>query len=135
LLAPTVLGWEFARLPNPVLDEWGSGILGSPNLSRQDREFYVLRVASGVPAEREAFAQVLTALSESPQTPQSLAGRVRPVVAAGSSENVITTTRSGLLGRMADVGAISRQPKGRSALYRITELGQRFLELAHGEES
>jgi hypothetical protein len=127
-VAPTALGWEFARLSNPVLDGWESRDFGSINLSQEEKEFYVLEIARKIPAEREAFAQVLTAISESPESPQAVADRVRPVVAAGSSENVVITTRSGLLGRMTDVGAVTREPQGRSAIYRITGLGQQFLD-------
>jgi hypothetical protein len=131
-VAPTEQGWAFARLPNPVLDVWDEGSFGPSNLSEAEKEYYVLNIARAVPAEREAFTQVLAALSESPQTPQALAERVRPTVTPGSSQNVVTTTRSGALGRMADVGAIHRESQGRSALYSITSLGQQFLEMEQG---
>ena len=127
-IAPTDLGWAFASIPNPVLDDLGSSGIGPKNLSDEERRFYLLRLVPQVPAENRAFRAVLNALAASPKTTKELASGVKPEVTAGSSQNVEDTTRSGLLGRMADVGAVVREPAGRSAVYRISDLGATFLD-------
>jgi hypothetical protein len=124
-VAPTELGWEFAALPNPTLDRVDGD--GEANLSPVEASFYLERVTGYVPSEWDAFAKILTAVGRGPLSPDELAKRVFPVVAPGVSGVVINTTRSGALGRLSDLGAIAREPVGRSATYSITERGRQAL--------
>lgn len=126
LIAPTSVGWDFARLPNPVLDGRAIDDKGW-NLSREECDYYMTEVVRSVPAERDAFKTILTSLSHGPLTPEGLARAVAPHVGAHVSTAVADTARSGALGRLADVRGIVRVTKGRSALFSITDLGRETL--------
>lgn len=126
LIAPTDLGWQFAMLRNPVLDEsW----LGASNLSEEEKDFFLLRIVPNVSAERHAAGTILRALSSRPLSPEALGRSVFPRTSPGSSTVVANTARAGALGRLVDVGAVSREPQGRSAILEITEKGKHALSL------
>jgi hypothetical protein len=121
-VAPTAIGWEFAKIRNHVLDD---GTTTGRNLNEAEGTYYMNTVAASVPAERNAFRAILGVLAivESINA-SSLASELRHCQNAGQSETVWVSTRSGALARLADVGAIARTAEGRSASYRITEMGR-----------
>lgn len=129
LIAPTDLGWQFAMLRNPVLDEtW----LGVGNLSEEEKDFFLFSIVPSIPAERHAASTILRALALGPLSPDALGRSVFPRTSPGSSTVVANTARAGAFGRLLDVGAVSREPQGRSAILEITEKGKQTLALLEG---
>jgi Arc/MetJ-type ribon-helix-helix transcriptional regulator len=134
LIAPTTAGWEFARIRNPVLDESDGVDGGNWNLSPEECDYYLHVVAAQVPAERMAFLAILGSLSRHPMTPEGLARAVAPRTAPGTSTVVADTARAGALGRLIDLRAVVREPKGRSAVFQISSSGQDALKHLSGVE-
>lgn len=125
LVAPTEMGWEFAKIYNGILDE---GRFERSNLEQKEREYYLLQVAARVPAERNAFRSILDGVRTRPLDAKSLAVRLRPLQAGIGPDAVKATSRSGALARLTELGAIVRSAAGRSASYEITPSGIRAHE-------
>lgn len=129
-VAPTELGWQFADLPNHVLDQ---GATSGPNLNEPEQQFYLCRISPQVPAERNAFSAILGVLSREPLEASLLASRLRTFQDPDLPKTIRDTTRSGALARLTDVGGVFRTATGRSARYEIAPLGRRAFErLSHG---
>jgi hypothetical protein len=124
LVALTEMGWKFAQLPNPIMDE---SDLTSANLSKAERRFYLQKVAHAIPAERNAACALLRELAKRPMSPDELARRVFPRTTPDASLVVGNTARVGAIGRLIDVGAVLRTPSGRSATLEITDAGREAL--------
>jgi hypothetical protein len=124
-VAPTLMGWEFSALSNPVLDE---SPLGMRNLSTAEQTFYLQSVSAAVPAERDAFTAILEPLAKQSLSAPALVRASTPRVSKGASAVVGETARAGAIGRLLDLGAVAREAQGRNAIYTITAAGREALE-------
>lgn len=125
LVAPTAMGWEFASLRNPVLDDPP----GMTNLSDDECDFYLTKTARDIPGERHAFITILKPLAAESLSPEALIRNTVPRVADSTSPVVGDTARAGAIGRLIDLRAIHRIPLGRSATLRITDRGRTALRV------
>ena len=126
LIAPTKIGWDFARLANPVLDRDGKELLDS-NLSEEDARCYLFRVGREVPAEADAFHAILRFLQSGSRTTHQINTEVHPCTPSDAANSVARSVRSGALGRLTDIGAVGRRTIGRGARYEIQPMGREYL--------
>lgn len=121
----TQAGLEFALIENPLLDE---AITAEEPLSDAEREFYLGHVESEHSAEYDAMQIVATAITDGVDRPDPLSERVGELSDDWSSAQA-STIRSGLIGRMHELGLVSRHRVGARGIgYQLTELGERELQ-------
>jgi Arc/MetJ-type ribon-helix-helix transcriptional regulator len=117
----TDAGVEFASIENPILD---GGLQSEESLSEAEYRFYVDHVAEEHPAEYDAMRAVVEAVESGVDRPDSLSERVSELSDDWSSAQA-STVRSGLVGRMYELGLVSRRRVGaRGVGYDITDRGR-----------
>lgn len=129
---PTSAGWAFARLPNPVLD---MPIVDPPSkLSEEEVAFLLQQIRDCLPVELFAYRVMLSLVSEGLNTPelvnQGLARRLSAGKKPEEEEHFVSTQRGGVLGRMADLGLVTRERRGTRIIYHPTARGTLFLKEA-----
>jgi hypothetical protein len=123
----TKAGWTFAAMSNPILD--GAQVDAADRLSNEERTFLIEHIARCVPAEDFAFRTILAAIKTGLVTPEMLDAAVKklPVTKKdGVSDSFVTTQRSGLMSRMADLALVTRARDGVRVSYVITESGSSY---------
>jgi hypothetical protein len=132
-LAPTPAGWEFARLASPLLD---SPVVSPPaaRFAPDEVSFLLDHIRHVVPAEWFAYHVVLSLIAQGERTPNLLTRRVGRYLPSGQSlkkqRDFVSTQRTGVLGRAADLGLIRRERQARHITYDLTRRGDAFLEEA-----
>ena len=121
----TEAGWEFARLPNPVLDDGADGRNGK--FSSDEIQFMLRHIRETVPAERFAYQKVLEAIESGNKTPESLDSALAVLKSKNLSPSFLSTQRSGAVSRMSDLGLVARERSGVRVEYVATDLGRQFL--------
>ena len=117
-------GLDFARIENPILDE---DFRSENPLSEAERRFYLDHVDSELHAEYNAMEVVTEAIVEGVNRPESLSKRVAELSEDWSSAQA-STIRSGLIGRMHELGLVSRKRVGKRGVgYELTVDGEREL--------
>ena len=130
-IALTQVGWDFAILRNPMLDDRDEN--PSSRFSEEETTFLLDHIVSTVPEERFAYTTILRALSKKHDTPEKL----RIALAAleeGSgqwSPAFFANQRSGAISRMADLDLLVRDRDGVRVKYITTERGKKFLKVAN----
>src|SRR5262249_8999313 len=128
-------GWEFARLPNPILDDGSEGL--DAKFSPDEVQFLLRHIRESVPAERSAYQKVLEAIESGNKAPESLDAAL--FVLKSKDRDVtpafLSTQRSGAISRMSDLGLVVRERSGVRVEYAATDLGREFLSsLIHKED-
>jgi hypothetical protein len=131
-IALTDIGWGFAALENPVLDNRREN--PSQKFTAEETSLLLTHIATSVPSERCAYAVILRAVADGFAEPTALDERIlemappapgRPVpVSAG----LLATQRSGAISRMADLGLVERLHAGVRVSYVVTDAGREFQE-------
>lgn len=129
-ILPTTAGWEFARLPNPLLDTPISE--GLARLSGEEIEWLLRRIMEHVPVELFAYRVILSLVSEGRRTPESLnqglALHLSPGKKLSDEEDFVSTQRTGVLGRMGDLSLVGRERQSTRMTYYLTPGGKIFLD-------
>jgi hypothetical protein len=129
LLVPTSVAWEFARLPNPVLD-------GGPNeiaqkFTPEERSMLLRHIASSALVEAFAYRTILEAVRDGNDTPDKIDAALKIYVTPDRAEKLtpsfLASQRSGAISRMSDLGLIERRREGVRVSYAMTEDGRSFL--------
>jgi len=119
-------GWDLAMLPNPVLD----GRDGEAKFSAEEVQFLLDHVRTNVPVEDFAFRTILGAIKQGEDTPDLLdrvcSQHVPKKRKAEISPALITTQRTGVVSRLADLGLLVRRREGVRVSYVITDLGLQY---------
>jgi hypothetical protein len=119
----TAAGLEFTKLANPVIENED---LNQP-LSDKEREFLVNHISVQLPVEARLMRSVLESIkggATNPEKVQEELGKLKPKL----KETELSTTRSGLLSRMSELGLVTRERVGLSVRYHITSSGEEFLK-------
>jgi hypothetical protein len=126
LIVPTKFAYEFAALPNPVLDR-NEG----EKFSAKERMLFLRHIAESVPVEAYAYRTILDAVRRGRNTPESIDEDLRetlpPDRAGALSQSFLASQRSGAISRMSDLGLIERRREGVRVSYSATENGMTFL--------
>lgn len=129
-ILPTVAGWDFARLINPLLDVPVSETVS--RFSGEEVAFLLRHIREHVPVELFAYRVMLSLISEGKSTPelvnQGLAKYLSPGKKIEDEQDFLSTQRNGVLGRMADLGLVSRERQGKRISYHLTTAGEKFLD-------
>lgn len=130
-ILPTVAGWEFARLPNPLLDAEATS--DHPKRMSDEESAYLLNhIRQHVPVELFAYRVTLSLILEGRNTPellnQVLARNLSPGKDPQSEQDLVSTQRTGVLGRMTDLGLVARERQSTRIIYHLTPDGRKFLD-------
>jgi hypothetical protein len=129
-ILPTAVGWEFARLANPLLD--GPADQPKRRLTEDETAFLLEHIKAYVPVEAFAYRVVLSIIDAGHNTPESvndhLKGFRSPERRTNPDDDFLATQRNGVLGRMTDLGLVGRERQATRVTYRMTEEGRAFLE-------
>lgn len=113
----TNAGLEFAALQNPLIDTDDA----TQALSEDERVWYLNYVKSEVPDEYEAMRLAVDSIAEGDNRPNSLTESVATLDESWT-EAQASTVRSGLVGRMTELGLITSTRVGRRGVeYRLTD--------------
>jgi hypothetical protein len=132
-VVPTEIAWEFARLPNPVLEGAADGV---EKFSAEERTLLLCHIASSVPVEAFAYRAVLEGVRQGHDTPDKLDAALKSYLPEERAKNLtqsfLASQRSGAVSRMADLGLIERRREGTRVCYAATEAGRAFLAQGAG---
>lgn len=130
----TSFGGQFAILQNPAID------LNKPEpLSGDEIDFLLNHIADNMPAEFEHITIVLKAIQDGKNTRNDLNSVLKEYYlqyhkGTEWSDTVVNTMRSGLLGRLNELGLVRREKHGKFVLYHITDSGQKYVQNTSGKE-
>jgi hypothetical protein len=124
----TKQGWSFARLRNPVIDDNTSN-----PLSKDEVKFLLDHIADNMPEELEHMICALRTINDDRHSSDELNDALKRYYKNRQhdlewSDAVISTMRSGLLGRLNELGLINRKKRGKNVSYHITNEGRRYME-------
>jgi hypothetical protein len=132
---PTAAGWHFARLPNPLFN---GPPPSSPPARFSDEEIHFLldHIRRFVPVEVFAVRAVLSLIEQDRKTPDALTEGLARYLPEGSNpaalRDVLSTQRTGVLARAADLGLVRRLRDARFITYQVTDSGKAFLSSVGG---
>lgn len=117
-------GFEFALLDNPILD--GDIEKATTTLSREESEFYLTYVKKNIPYEWDAISWVTRLINDGVNTPRELDNQLSKECAKWSDDMVVTQ-RTGVIGRLTDLGILGKNKDGVKIAYFVTEIGHEML--------
>lgn len=124
VIGVTEPGLEFAELWNPLLDD---GVGADQPFSQDEMSFYLQHVQEWLPDEYDAMQFTVEAILNGDDRPDSLSSRISTLNEEWSDAQA-STVRSGLIGRMFELGLVDRRQVGqRGVAYEITESGKKLL--------
>lgn len=118
----TKTGLDFAVISNPILDEENYGV----PLSKAESEFYIESVFQNLKREAEVMLAILRAVHDGKSSPSELNKEITQF-SRGWSQAMINTIRAGAIGRLHELGLISRERKGINVTYYLTQFGKEIL--------
>ena len=121
----TEAGASFACLGNPLLD--GSAFR-HPTLSEEEIDLYLGHCRQSATGEAKAFAVVLSGLLQGYGSNEDLNLHIASGVGRDWTKSMVSTQRSGTMGRMLELGLIERHREGRRVRFEMTDRGRVFLE-------
>jgi len=133
--APRILltqaGWDFALLPNAVLDSRLHDT--RPAKLNEDEQMVLLaHISRHVPVEDFAYRTILRAVSGGADSPEKLDAILKGHLSVRASkpftDAFLTTQRSGAISRMADLGLVDRARDGIRVRYIVTNRGRLYLQ-------
>lgn len=120
----TDAGRDFAQLWNPLLDGVSTA---DHSLSDDECTFYLSHVRANLPDEWNAMLTLLHAITNGENRPTDLDSRVGALDSTWSDAQA-STIRSGLVGRMCELGLLHRERVGqRGIAYTLTDEGDQFV--------
>ena len=122
-------GWQFASMPNPILDDQQEH--PRQKFSQDEKRFLLDHIAQSVPVEDFAYRSILKAILDGADTPKGIDAALQEQVSEGEKSNLsgsfLSSQRSSAISRMEDLGLVERVRNGIHISYAITELGKRYL--------
>ena len=116
-------GLEFDKLKNPILDV---SFDSEQTISDEETDFYVKHIKSNVPEELNPFSHILDIIKNGAITVTEIDKELKKSKQKWT-DVVVTTQRSGALGRMSELGLLQKNKKGIRVTYQISEKGEIFL--------
>lgn len=124
-------GWNFARLPNPIID--GSTDLAEnlplTKLTDEEQRFLLDHIQASVPVERFAYSAITEAINGGADTPSELDAALLKYAPRDKRNNTsfLSSQRSGAVSRMSDLGLICRIRDGVKVRYAVTDAARALL--------
>lgn len=133
----TEVGWEFAIMPNPILDAMQE--TPTQKFSEDERGFLLNHIARSVPAEDFAYRAILTAILDGANTPDTVGAALREHVPKDAedslSESFLSSQRSGAISRMTDLDLVERVRDGVRVSYVMTDVGSGYLQRQQSQKA
>jgi hypothetical protein len=127
-LSLTAAGWQFAAMPNPILDRSAGDAVAK--FSDAEIDFLVSHIRDNVPVEDSAYRAVIRALNKGANTPETLDDYLTQFVPNRTDKPFtrafLTTQRSGVISRMSDLGMLTRRREGIKVTYVTTERAMEY---------
>jgi hypothetical protein len=124
----TDLGWEFALMRNPILDQ--SCKSDASKFSEEEVRFFLKHIVAHVRSEEFAYLTILRGIDAGANTPDLLDDVLRELVPADRMQRLtasfLSSQRSGAISRMSDLGLVERAREGVRVTYISTNLGRAF---------
>jgi len=120
----TPQGWDFAMLPNPLLDGmegWKTGKRFSDN----EISFLLNHFKSNVKSEWNFKIEIMELIGSGMNRPQSLEEAI--IESHGWEKAQASVRKNGVLSRMQELELIDRTKEGREVTYHLTESGKELL--------
>jgi len=117
-------GLDFAKLKNPILD---NSLNSEQTLSEKEIDFYLQHITNYVPEELSPLRQILEIIRNGTSSVTEIDTEIKKVK-SDWTDIVVTTQRSGALGRMNELGLLKKNKKGIKVIYQISEKGEKFLD-------
>jgi hypothetical protein len=132
----TEMGWRFALLRNPVLDEGQEK--PTRKFSVEETAFLLDHIARSVPIEAFAYRTILTAILQGADTPEKIDTVLQKYAPQDRSRNLtvsfLSSQRSGAISRMADLGLVTRIRDGVRVFYTVTDAGKQFVQSSSSQQ-
>ncbi|MFQ6061757.1 MAG: hypothetical protein ACE5J9_01070 [Methanosarcinales archaeon] len=123
LIGLTDEGLEFTKLKNPILDE---NLYSKKTLSEGEMDFYLRHIINNVPEELNPFSHILEIIKNGANSVTEIDKEIKKIKQKWT-DIVITTQRSGALGRMNELGLLDKEKKGIKVIYKVSDKGENFL--------
>jgi hypothetical protein len=120
----TEAGLRLAQAPNPLIDD---GDFSGLPLSDAESAIYAEHVAANVPEERRPLAEVLSIVRRGATQTQQIDEHLTEAHDEWN-ENVVITMRAGTLGRLWELGMVTKEGGHGSMSFGLTSSGAQFLE-------
>jgi hypothetical protein len=130
-LSLTDAGWQFAAMPNPILDRSAGDLVAK--FSDEEIEFLAAHIRDNVPVEDSAYRTVIRALTDGAHTPEKLDDYLAQFIPTRAEKPFtrafLTTQRSGVISRMSDMGMLTRRREGIKVTYVTTERAIQYFSI------
>lgn len=126
IVSLTASGWEFAKMPNPVLDSEELGTDVHP-FSEPEREYILNHLSFRLPDEYRLIAMITKKLSSSDLAPDDVDTLVRTGFPKLSSSEV-PAARSGIISRLVELGLVRRTRDGLNVRYSLSQRDSPLLQ-------
>ena len=124
----TKYGWEFAKFPNPILEDFQD--FPAEKFSEEEQIYIIDHIINNVPIEKSAYSLIISELEKGNNTPDQLDKAIEEQFAftdeTRPSQAFLSTQRSGAISRMIDLNLIERIREGIRVKYRVTEKGIKY---------
>lgn len=126
MIGLTQAGIDFAKIPNPVLDENNY----DKSLNKEEIDFYLAHIRNHVKGEFAGIKWILTKIQTGINERESLNEELKKEFAKlwGASDAVINTQRAGMMARMFELGLLNKEKKGIYVTYQLNDFSQSFLK-------
>jgi Arc/MetJ-type ribon-helix-helix transcriptional regulator len=126
LIGLTKAGLNFAKLENPVIDHYDF----KKSFNDKEIEFYMEHISSDVKGENSAIKWLLTKVVNGITEREAMNNEVKIEFGQtwNASDKVINTQRSGLIGRMFELGLVNKEKTGIRVKFSITPSGEFYLK-------
>jgi len=126
LIGLTEAGLTFAKLENPVIDHYDF----EKSFGEREIEFYLEHISRDVKGESSSIKWLLTKVVNGITEREAMNNEVKMEFGQiwNASDKVINTQRSGLMGRMYELGLVNKEKTGIRVKFSITPKGEFYLK-------
>ena len=124
LIGITKKGLEFTKLINPILDV---DLHLERTLSDEEKDFYIKHIINDVPEESNPFKYILQIIKNGATSLAEIDKELKKIKPEWT-DVVITTQRSGTLGRMKELEILDKTRKGIKVFYKICKKWKEFFK-------
>ncbi len=126
----TDVGWQFAELENPLLDNIQSGT--NQKFSDSEINCMLRHISNNIYIEDYTYRKIILLIQEGNNTPNKLDSALSPTLqnkeTGNSTKSFLSSQRSGAISRMVDLTLVERIYKGVFTSYRVTEAGKNYVK-------
>jgi hypothetical protein len=129
----TDLGWKFAILHSPLVDDFFSGGKQiTSSFSNEEISFLIEHVRSTRPGEYDFWVFTLNSVKKGADTPTKLRDRISELLKSRDlgfkfSEKVGTTMQAGATGRLIELGLLKIEKQAQKSKYVVSESGEELI--------